>query len=171
MDTIIKNIINEDVGCCKLCYTGNTEIENVKYELFSSGKYYEIDRTLIYDKLGAIFAYAEQYNMNDIVIENIKQENYSDLFNMYALSVFDEYVIDIIKDKYQYDREFITDRHNEIAELTFNEIIELYKADSIKDELIKWVNDWKQSSYKASNGELKWGMVLKLINDIDYVDY
>jgi hypothetical protein len=174
MDTIIKNIINENINDCKLCYTDNTEIENVKYELFTNCKHYEIDRTLIYDKLGEIFEYAEKYNMNDTVIEKIKKEDYSYLFSLYALSVFDEYVIDIIKDKYKYNNYYITDRHNEIAELTINEIIELYKANSIKDELIKFINDWKQCGYKVSNDnlmKLKWGTVMKLINSIDCVVY
>ena len=171
MDTIIKNIINENVNEYKLCYTDNTEIENVKYQLFNSGKHYNIDRTLIYDKLGEIFEYAEQYNMNDTVIEKIKQENHVDLFSLYALSVFDTFTIDIIKDKYKYDREFITDRFTEVKELTINEIIELYKADSIKTELWKFVNDWRYSDISVNNVELKWGMVMKLINDIECVDY
>ena len=171
MERIVYGIINKSINDCKLCYTDNTEIESVKCELFNSGKYYEIDRTLIYDKLGAIFEYAERYNMNDTVIENIKQENYSDLFSMYALSVFDEYVIDIIKDKYKYDREFITDRYTEVKELTINEIIELYKADTIKDDLIKWVNEWRHAEYLATDTELKWGLVMRIINGIDRVEY
>tara|TARA_B100000497_G_C7653776_1_gene393440 strand:- start:777 stop:1304 length:528 start_codon:yes stop_codon:yes gene_type:complete len=175
MERIIKHIITANIDDCKLYYTDNAEIETLKFELFNNGIDYEIDRNLIYDKLGEILEYADEYDMIHTVIMKLKQKKYSDLFSLYALSVFDQYAIEIIKDKYKYDRKFIRDRYNEIIKLTYNEIIKLYKADNIKDELIKFVTDWHKRHYTFSisnhTKELQWGMVQKIINGIDYIEY
>ncbi len=84
--------------------------------------------------------------------------------------------IDILKNKYSYDIEFIKARYNEIVDLDFNEIIDFYKANTIKDELEIWWDDWLESNYKQtinknSINELSWGLVKYIIEHIDNIDY
>ena len=176
MDRVIKNIINNnlitDDGIIILKYENNDAIDNLKNELFNSEIIYDnIDRTNVYDKLADIFVYAEQYNMSDTIIEWIKEENLNSLFCLYALSVFDGFVVELIKDKYLYDREFITRAFNDIKDLSFDSIIGLYEAEKINETMYKFYNNWIISGIKTNDTEVKWGLVLKIIKSIDDVCY
>ena len=176
MDRVIKNIINNnlntDDGIIILKYENNDAIDNLKTELFNSGIIYDnIDRTNVYDKLADIFVYAEEYNMTDTIIMWIKEEDLNHLFCLYALSVFDVFVVELIKDKYLYDREFITRAFNDIKDLSFDSIIRLYDAEKNNETMYKFYNDWIISGIKTNDTEVKWGLVLKIINSIDDVCY
>lgn len=176
MDRVIKNIINNnlitDDGIIILKYENNDDIENLKNELFNSEIIYDnIDRTNVYDKLADIFVYAEQYNMSDTIIEWIKQENLNSLFCLYALSVYDDFVVELIKDKYLYDKEFNTRAFNDIKDLSFDSIIRLYEAEKINETMYKFYNDWIISGIKTDDKKVKWGLVLKIIKSIDDVCY
>tara|TARA_R110000822_G_scaffold36044_2_gene101561 strand:- start:939 stop:1469 length:531 start_codon:yes stop_codon:yes gene_type:complete len=176
MDRVIKNIINNnlntDDGIIILKYENNDAIDNLKTELFNSGIIYDnIDRTNVYDKLADIFVYAEEYNMTDTIIMWIKEEDLNHLFCLYALSVFDVFVVELIKDKYLYDREFIARAFNDIKDLSFDSIIRLYDAEKNNETMYKFYNDWIISGIKTNDTEVKWGLVLKIINSIDDVCY
>ena len=176
MDRVIKNIINNnlntDDGIIILKYENNDAIDNLKTELFNSGIIYDnIDRTNVYDKLADIFVYAEEYNMTDTIIMWIKEEDLNHLFCLYALSVFDVFVVELIKDKYLYDREFITRAFNDIKDLSFDNIIRMYDAEKINKSMYKFYNNWIISGIKTDDKEVKWGLVLKIINSIDDVCY
>jgi len=179
MDNKIRDIISENIDDYKLCYEANSELELLKNDLFNNNiTYNNIDKYELYNKLGEIFEYSENYNMEDTIIRWVKEDDMNSLFNLYALAKFDEFVLDILKNKYSYDIEFIKARYNEIVDLDFNEIIDFYKANTIKDELEIWWDDWLESNYKQtinknSINELSWGLVKYkyIIEHIDNIDY
>lgn len=104
MDGVIKEIITENIiHNCVSIHDGN-ELNVLKERLFNSGNDYSllIDIHLVYDKLADIFEYAEENDITDKIIEYIKDADYSNLFSLYAYSVFDEIVQEIIDEEIDY---------------------------------------------------------------------